>query len=211
MCPGQESNLDLVLRRDLFYPLNYRGGLCNVAYFISQGERPARCSYATLCNMNEILLWVLTAFLMFIGLVGTIIPGLPGLGFVFGGILLFAYMTGFSVVGVPFVLAAGVVALVALLADYAGSALGARAGGGRWKSVLSGVIGLTIGAVLFGPLGIFLGALGGAFIGALIEGVGHERALRVALYTMLGIIGSALVQFMLAFALIIGFIFALFL
>ncbi|MCW9054374.1 MAG: DUF456 domain-containing protein [Candidatus Pacebacteria bacterium] len=159
--------------------------------------------------MNGELLWTFTALLFAFGVAGTVIPGLPGIGFVFSGIFLYAYVTGFSTVTVPFVVGAGVVALLAVFADYVGSALGARIGGGKWKSILGSIAGLMVGVATLGPIGVLIGALIGAFLGALAEGVERTQALRVALYTTLGIVGSTVVQFVLAVTLIAGFLIAL--
>ncbi len=156
-----------------------------------------------------IILVTIVAILLIVGLFGTLVPGLPGIAFVLGGILLYAWQTGFSEVSIGTVLILTILAGLAVAADYFGSALGAKYAGGKMWSIWGAVIGTIIG-VSAGPVGMFAGAFIGALIGAMVEGHSEERALKVAVYSMIGIIGSAIVQFLLAFVMIIAFLVAVF-
>ncbi len=159
--------------------------------------------------MNEIFLWLITLVLLLFGVLGTVIPAFPGITLVFIGILFYAWMTEFATISVTFLVVVGIISLLAIGADYAGSALGARFGGGKWKSVLGGVLGLIIGAFVLGPLGLFFGALCGAFLGALVEGATHRDALKTGFFTVLGVVGSTVVQLFLAISLVVAFLLAL--
>lgn len=159
--------------------------------------------------MPFIILWLITASLLLVGLLGTVIPGLPGIGFVYGGILLYAFVTDFAAISVATVVTLGFVAVLALVTDYAGSALGARVGGGRIKAIFGAVAGTVIGGVLAGPPGMFAGAFLGAYAGAILQGTRGEQALKIAGLSVIGIVGSAAVQFVLALAMIFAFILAI--
>lgn len=154
--------------------------------------------------MTSVWLWVTTILFFIVGLVGTIVPGVPGIGLVFLGILIFAAATSFATVSISTVLLAGAVVIVATLADYFGSALGSKAGGGGKLAVVGTIIGTFFGFAL-GPVGIFLGAFSGGFVGAALEGATGEKAMKVAAYSTIGVLGAMVVQFVLALVLIISF------
>jgi len=156
-----------------------------------------------------IILGTIVAILLFVGLIGTLVPGLPGIALVLGGILFYAWQTDFTVVGIGTVLTLTVVAALAVLADYFGSALGAKYAGGKKWALIGTVVGAFIGFFV-GVVGMFVGAFVGALVGALIEGNNEQRAMKIALYSMVGIVGSALVQFLLAGVMIVAFVVALF-
>jgi uncharacterized protein len=63
--------------------------------------------------MGDTWLWVLSAALIVVGLAGTVLPALPGTLFVLAGIVLGAWIDGFSRVGW------GIVSVVAVLAGPA--------------------------------------------------------------------------------------------
>lgn len=158
--------------------------------------------------MNFILLWTITIFIFLIGLIGTIIPGIPGISLVFVGTLVYALITDFHTISPITITIFGIITLLAVLADYIGSAMGAKVGGGSWWAVGGAVVGGALGVFVFGPIGLLIGAFIGGFTGALIEGQRHYKAFRVAVMTILGIIGAAMFQLALALALISAFMIA---
>ncbi len=157
--------------------------------------------------MSGLLLWLITAVFLLLGLVGTILPGLPGVALAFVGILIYAIGTGFSTIAPSTVVIFGIISLLAWLVSYAGSVLGARAGGGQRKALLGALLGALIG-LLGGPSGIFVGAFLGSFMGALLEGKSQEKAMKVAVLSTLGILGANVMQFLLAVIMIISFLVA---
>lgn len=153
----------------------------------------------------SIIIPILVALLFLVGLAGTIIPALPGVGLVYAGVLLYAFVDGFAHIGVANVLWLGLVALLALGAQYAGSMWGAAKGGGKKKALAGTFIGAFVGAFM-GPVGIFIGAFVGALAGAMMEGSSTEKAMKVAGLSVVGIIGGSLIQFLLSVVLIFVFL-----
>lgn len=158
--------------------------------------------------MSLILLWVLTIGLFILGVLGVFVPFLPGIGLVFAGILLYAWMTNFSVISLGAVIVFGVVTFLAWLVEYLGSILGARFGGGgryaMWGSLLGGLMGL----VFVGPLGLLLGVVVGVVAGALYEGKNLNQAGKTAFFSILGILGARIIQLIMALSVIVAFIVA---
>jgi hypothetical protein len=161
--------------------------------------------------MSPLLIWVITVCLFGLGLLGVVVPVLPGILLVLVGILFYSWMTGFASISVATVVALGIIIGLGALAEYVGSALGAKYGGGGKLTVLGAVLGAVIGVFSSGALGLFIGVFVGALLGALIEGKEIDKAGKAAAFSVVGVLGSKLVQLMLAGLVIILFFMAVFL
>jgi uncharacterized protein len=126
---------------------------------------------------NEALL-LITLLVMVLGLVGSILPGLPGVPLIFASALFYAYVTDFVVIGVPVIVLLGLFALLAFTADFLGTAYGARRfGASNWGTVgglLGGLVGAIAGALFFG-IGALFGLLAGTIAGVLVGEFLRER------------------------------------
>lgn len=158
--------------------------------------------------MSLFVLWLLTLFLFCLGLMGIFIPAVPGIGLIFAGVLLFAWVTGFGVISTTTVIVVGIVALLAWLADYVGALMGAKMGGGKWRTLAGTFLGGVLGLLAAGPAGLVLGVFIGAMVGAFSEGMSVEGASRAALLALVGLIGATFVQFVLAIGIIAAFLVA---
>jgi uncharacterized protein YqgC (DUF456 family) len=70
--------------------------------------------------------YLIAAALVVIGLIGTVLPALPGLPLVFAGMLLAAWAGGFEQIGVATVVVLGLLTLASLAIDFWATALGAK-------------------------------------------------------------------------------------
>lgn len=114
-------------------------------------------------DTTVIILLVLAALLIIAGLVGLIIPALPGAPLLFGGLLLAAWAEDFQYVGFWTLAVLLVLTILTYVADVVSTAFGAKQFGASSRA--------AIGAVIGGVVGIFLGLIGilvGPFIGALL-------------------------------------------
>ena len=151
---------------------------------------------------------ILVTLMLGIGLAGTILPGVPGVGLVFAGILFYALATDFTQVTTHALIWFGVFSALALVADVAGTAIGTKLGGG----MRGAFIGLTLGIILsfFAPFGFFsllITPILGAFIGATAyDKMGTAPALRVAIMSSIGMLGGIMAQFAIALCMIIVFL-----
>lgn len=159
--------------------------------------------------MTGALLGVAVGLLLAVGLAGTVIPGLPGVGLIFLGIFLYAWATGFTTISATTLVILGLLGATALAASYAGSFVGTSLGGGKKKAVWGTIAGAAVGFLLASGIGLFVGAFLGALGGALREGQSRRQAVRVALFTIVGILGASVVQFLLGLAMIVSFLVAI--
>jgi len=123
----------------------------------------------------EILSWTLLVVLLLGGLVGVLLPILPGALIIFIGALLHKILTpewlSWTTVAVL-----GVLVLVERLLDFLGTMVGAKwLGATRW-GIFGAVVGGIVG-IFFGLPGLILGPVFGALVGEIIFA---RRSLRLS-------------------------------
>ena len=148
---------------------------------------------------------VLAAIVVIVGLIGTVVPVLPGVLLVFGGLFLAAWAEGFTRVGAVGLTIIGFLAALALVADLVASWLGAK----RVGASPAALVGATLGALaglFFGLPGLVLGPFLGAVAGELFARRDLAQAGKVGFGTWLGLLAAALAKVVLAFLMIATFV-----
>ncbi|MDD5066942.1 MAG: DUF456 domain-containing protein [bacterium] len=141
------------------------------------------------------------------GILGSILPLLPGpplsylaLLFLQGAKKGTAFSTGFLVLF-------GMLTLISLVLDYILPLIGAKWYGVSRYGMTGSLTGMLAGMFLFPPLGIILGVFTGAVIGELIAGKDRSKALQAGLVTFI----SNVISFFLKLSLSVIMAFYLFL
>ncbi|MFO1216796.1 MAG: DUF456 domain-containing protein [Burkholderiaceae bacterium] len=158
--------------------------------------------------MVNALWWTLSITLIVVGLAGTVLPALPGTLFVLGGIVLGAWIDGFTRVGWPTLTIVSVLAVLAWVLDYVAGLLGAKKAGASKEAILGAVLGTIIGLAM-GLVGVFFMPLVGAAIGEYVAQKDHARAAHVGVATWLGIMAGMVAKVVIAFMMIGVFVVAL--
>ena len=157
---------------------------------------------------NEVyLLWILAGTLVLVGLAGTILPLLPGVPFVFGGLLVAAWIDNFQRIGWPVLTILALLTAMAMIVDFVATMLGAKRAGASKLALLGAAIGSIVG-IFFGLIGIFIFPFVGAVIGEFIERRKLGQAGKVGLATWLGLLFGALAKLALALTMIGIFVIA---
>lgn len=156
----------------------------------------------------DILLWILSVALIAVGVAGTVLPALPGTLFVFAGIVLGAWIDGFTHVGWPSVAAVAVLALLAWVLDYVAGLLGARRAGASRHAVIGAALG-TVAGLFMGLVGVLFMPLVGAAAGEYLARRDHQQAVKVGVATWLGIMAGLVAKVVIAFMMIGIFVVAL--
>jgi uncharacterized protein YqgC (DUF456 family) len=149
----------------------------------------------------NVLWWLLAGLLVVAGLVGTVVPALPGAPLVFAGLLLGAWIGSFEAVGWATV---GLLALLAALAwavDFLAAALGARYVGAGPRAFWGATAGAVVG-MFFGLPGLLLGPFCGAVLGELSGGRGLAQSGRAGLGAWLGVVVATAVKLGLVFLMV---------
>lgn len=148
--------------------------------------------------MDPIVLKVIAALLVVVGLAGTLLPILPGVPLIFGGLALAAWADGFQRVGTVTLAILGLLTALAVLADFAASALGAKRMGASPRAVLGATIGAIVG-IFFGIPGLVMGPFIGAVVGELFANRALLHAGKAGLGTWLGLLLGSIAKLTLAF------------
>ena len=134
--------------------------------------------------------WILLIFailLIIVGIIGCVIPVIPGPPISFGGILLLHY-TKFGDFTFEFLVLMGFLAFAVTILDYIVPVWGTKKLGGSRYGIWGAAIGLVIGIFFFPPIGIIIGPFAGALFGELIRENDLNKALKAALGSLVGFI-----------------------
>ena len=158
--------------------------------------------------MVEPLTWVALGLLV-AGVVGSVVPALPGPVLSIAGVSLHWWSTGYAEPGTVALVALTLVGLVAVGTDVLASALSTRAGGASWRVSAAASV---AGALLFfvaGPIGVAVGVAGTVFVLSYLTTRNGADSARAALYATVGVLGSALVQALLTLSMLVAFVLVL--
>ena len=123
------------------------------------------------------LIWLIAIVSIVVGVLGTIIPALPGTPMIFAGMFLIAWWQDFAIIGIlPLVILAVLTAL-AIVVDFVASALGARRVGASNWAIVGATLGSIIGMFFFIP-GLIIGPFVGAVAGELFAQSTVQQATR---------------------------------
>ena len=141
----------------------------------------------------DILLHVIASALIVVGLVGAIVPTLPGIPLIFGGIWLIAGVDHYRHVGLWWLLGIASIGTVGLTLDLLAGALGAKRVGASKQAVAGALAGTVIG-LFFGLPGLLLGPFVGAVLGELAAGNSVLRSTQVGVSAWLGLIFGTIIK-----------------
>lgn len=156
----------------------------------------------------DIALYVVAVMVIVAGLIGTLLPILPGIPMIFGGIWLAAAVDGYRHVGKGWLIALGTLAAFGLLVDFAAASMGAKRVGASSQALWGAMLGTVVG-LFFGLPGLLLGPFVGALIGEFTSGKSVLRSAHVGLATWLGLLFGTLVKLVISFMMIGLFAFAM--
>lgn len=126
----------------------------------------------------------LTLLLVLAGLVGAVVPGIPGAALIWFGALAWAIGENFQRVNWLILALLGVLALAATFSEYWITPVAQRRGGYGWKHVLAAFVGGIGGGILlseFPVIGTLFGAAVGSLAGTMALTLYEQRNLRATL------------------------------
>ncbi|MBL7843551.1 MAG: DUF456 domain-containing protein [Cyclobacteriaceae bacterium] len=144
------------------------------------------------------LLWTVVACgFMIAGMVGSVVPLLPGPPLSFVGLLILQLREQ-SAFTIKFLLIWLVIVIIIAILDYAVPIYGTKKFGGSKYGMWGCAIGLIAG-LWFGPLGIIMGPFIGAFVGELMATEQSDKALKAAIGSFIGFVFSTLIKLIACF------------
>lgn len=124
---------------------------------------------------SDLVFTLLGFVLVAVGLAGAVLPALPGLPFVFGGLWALAFATQYTRVGIVTMSVLVVLLVVGMALDFIAGSLGAKKFGASPQAVAGSLVGAFVG-VFFGLPGLVLGPFIGAVAGELKARRSMEQA-----------------------------------
>lgn len=149
----------------------------------------------------SVLLWVLAVALIVTGLVGIVLPALPGHVLIFVGLLLGAWADHFQRVGVPMVVVIGIIGAASYGVDFFATALGAKHFGASRRAMVGAGLGTLLGFFLGIP-GIIFGPFIGAVLGELTVHREWKRVGQAGVAAWVGFLIGTAVKVAIAFVMI---------
>jgi uncharacterized protein YqgC (DUF456 family) len=151
----------------------------------------------------ETLAWTLTILLMVVGVIGSIVPYIPGAALIVAGAVVHQLMlgdggaSGWWIIGVLFIMA-----VLSYVVDILAGAMGARRYGASKWGAWGGFIGAIVG-LFFGLPGLLLGPVIGVMAGELILarkqiGAAASASWGTILGSLLGVLGKFLIAMAMA-------------
>jgi uncharacterized protein YqgC (DUF456 family) len=162
------------------------------AQFWERGTSPV-----ALVSVTHVALWLGAIALIVGGFIATIVPGLPGVLLIYGGMWLAAWIDDFTRIGWPTLTILGAMTALALVADLIASAVGAKRVGASRLALAGSLIGGLAG-IPFGLPGLIAGPFVGAVAGELIARRRLVAAARVGFGTWIGLAFGTLIKLALA-------------
>jgi uncharacterized protein YqgC (DUF456 family) len=155
-----------------------------------------------------IVLWTLAVVMVIVGLIGVVMPALPGHTMILAGLIIGAWADGFTRVGVWTLGVLGLIALASYCVDFIAVALGAKRLGASPRAMTGAALG-TLAGLFFGLPGVIVGPFVGAVIGELTTHRDFGKAGKAGLAAWIGFAIGTAVKVALAFLMIGIFLVAL--
>lgn len=134
--------------------------------------------------MSDYVLLILGILLMLLGIIGCLVPVLPGPPISYLGLIML-HVTKFGQFSGTILISLAAVAIVVSILDYIVPIWGTRRFGGSKYGMRGATVGLIIGLFL-GPVGIIVGPLIGAIVGELIFKDDLKYAVKAGFGSLLG-------------------------
>ena len=153
-------------------------------------------------------LWIVAILLILVGVAGTVLPALPGVPLIFGGVLLAAWIGDFQRISVFTVIVLAVLAVLGIVIDYIAAAISAKRAGASKYGIIGAATG-TVAGIFTGLWGLLFMPLMGAAIGEFIAHKDAFRAGKVGAATWFGLLIGTAIKLAIAFTMVGVFIAAL--
>tara|TARA_Y100000746_G_scaffold177719_1_gene155362 strand:+ start:388 stop:909 length:522 start_codon:yes stop_codon:yes gene_type:complete len=143
----------------------------------------------------EVLIIVISVLLLFLGLLGSFVPVIPGPPVSFIALLVLHFFTDLNV-STNHLIYFGVSAGIITFLDYWVQIYSVKIFGGGKAAKIGVFIGIIVGIITPIPFGFIIGPFIGAFIGALYESNSDVlKAFKIAFGALIGFLGGTVLKF----------------
>jgi len=149
----------------------------------------------------NVVLWAVAVILVVAGIVGIVLPALPGTILIFAGLLVAAWADDFMRVGPLMLSIIAIIGVATYGVDFVATALGAKHLGASKRAMAGAALGTVLGLFLGLP-GIIVGPFLGAIAGELTVHRDWKRVGKAGLAAWVGFVIGTAVKVALAFLMI---------
>lgn len=142
----------------------------------------------------DVLFVLLGLLCMFIGILGSFMPILPGAPISWVGLLLL-HLTDAIPMDLTYLGVTLGIALLVFILDYIIPAIGTKKFGGSKYGVIGTTIGLFVGIIAPIPFGIIIGPFVGAYVGEMLYQNDSKIATKAAFGSLVGFLTSSFMKF----------------
>jgi uncharacterized protein len=146
---------------------------------------PAQIIEEQAYDLNVVII-VIGLILALAGMIGCILPVIPGPILSFAALLLLSWAKNWQIFSPSFLMIMGALTAFLLIFDYIAPAIGAKKYGASKSGLWGSAIGMIIGLFCMPPWGLIAGAFAGAFFGELAVGKSGRKALRAGWGILIG-------------------------
>lgn len=129
-----------------------------------------------------------------VGIIGTVLPMLPGAPLIWLGMLIYGLFVKFDNLSWLFFVGQGLAVALVFLIDYLSGVVGARHYGGSKAAIWGSVLGSLLGILLLGPFGLIFGPFIGAVAGEFYRKNDLDQAIHVGVGTLIGFLGGTVLK-----------------
>ncbi len=159
--------------------------------------------------MINIIALIIASLFFLIGLVGTLVPIMPGAPIIWLGMLVYGFIAGFENIGPTFLVVQALLVISVMAVDYLFTAMGSRYFGGSKAAIWGAAGGLLVGLFFF-PIGLLIGPFVGATAADLLIRRKTAPAVKSGIGASLGFLSALPIKLAIETVMIIWFIFRIF-
>jgi len=153
----------------------------------------------------NVLMTVLGSGAVLLGIVGCVVPVVPGPIVSYLSLLLISVAAGWSVYSAPTLVILAILAIGATVLDSVLPAVSSRRAGAGRAGIWGSVLGMLIGTIFFPPFGMIIGAFLGALLFEIVFNPENRAPVKAAMGVFKGTLFATLLKLLVAG--IIGFYF----
>jgi uncharacterized protein YqgC (DUF456 family) len=143
--------------------------------------------YICLMSAAELMGFVLAGLVMFLGLIGTFLPGIPGAPLILAAAIGHKLYFGADSVSYLALFALLILTILSMGLDFLGSVLGAKKLGATWRGMVGAILGAIVG-LFFNIPGLILGPIIGAFLFEFLSGREWRESAKAGAGALLGML-----------------------
>jgi len=156
------------------------------------------------------IVWLVTSLIVLgVGLIGTIVPLLPGVALIFCAYLIWGLASHWTDYGLTTLTVVGVLTLFTYFMDYYAGAIGARKFGASAAGTWGAVVGAILGFILLNLPGLIVGPFLGAVLGELFVGRSQSDAWKAGWGAFVGFLAGSLFRILIGIILTLMFLYFL--